>query len=717
MTKVLNKYFSSLWKVIQDIWINVFWTRPDNLLALKVTISIATLVIPCVLIGQPFWGTTLALGVVGASLAESDDHPRGRLRTLVLTIFSFLFVSTCVELLRPYPYLFAFGLAVTTFTLILLGGVSPRYQGITFGALLVSIYTMLGTGIKPWYYQPILLPLGGLMYGSISLALLYARPYRLLKEQIATAFTHLSVYVHIKSTLFPSTADQQKKIRTLLAEKNISIGKSIDSSKQVIYYCIEELEGKSLEGLTPYFNKWLLLQQLHERVISSHQRYDLLSKYSDNILLIEGFGKLMQEISMAIRLYADTVLTGNKFVLPTSLRWTQAVVEKQLEQSDRDSEHQTLLLLFQNLKRITELLENSDHETTHIPIEDVKYKPAPLKQRILSLFDVSQSRFRHAIRLVICFLVGYGLINFFDIEKGDWIILTSLFVCQQSYTATRQRLFQRIIGTFVGVVSGIILSSLLPTVAGQVVLLLSSIFAFFYWLRKRYSYAVIFVTIFVVAAFDLQTGTGVAVMGPRVLDTLIGAILAFVVVRFIWPEWQYKSLPKLLHTAIDKNKRYFDTIYTANVRGEIYYHNRRTAHQADNALTNAWKGMFLEPKSKRKLLNQAYLLTYLNHSLLSYISALGAHNYDKQLNASDVKVCQQISRVLEQVNKTFITSEDECRVITQQEAYSLVTDLWRKNADTDEKLSVILHNIANVSANLLKESQRLKDYYVVSNKK
>ena len=47
-----------------------------------------------------------------------------------------------------------------------------------------------------------------------------------------------------------------------------------------------------------------------------------------------------------------------------------------------------------------------------------------------------------------------SLVQFFlDVEKNGWILLTSLIVCQQTYSETRQRMFHRIAGTFIGVLA------------------------------------------------------------------------------------------------------------------------------------------------------------------------------------------------------------------------------------------------------------------------
>lgn len=703
----LNRYLTEWHTTLRHLWITHLWTKPDNLWAFKVATAIALMVTPCCLIGQPFWACTLALGAVGAALAESDDHPLGRRKSLTITILSFVIVSLSVELLKDYPLLFGVGLALTTFTLILLGGISPRYQGVTFGALLVSVYAMLGAGIKPWYYQPILLPLGGLMYGSISLILLYMRPYRLLKEQLATAYVHLGRYLETKSRLFPCTTNEQNRIRTALAERNVEIGRSIDATKNVLFATLSALEGRSLDGVTPYYNKWMMLQQLHERVASSHQRYDVLSQRSSNKLLVEGLGRMMLELGHNIRAYGDTILTGKPFRCSDTLGWTESVVGELLDESRDDSEFAPLSLLYHNLVRIATLLQTPEEDLASraIPIDSLDYRPAPLRERLRALCHTSHPRFRHAVRLTLCFIVGFIIYQSFQLEKGAWIILTSLFVCQMSYVATRQRLTQRIIGTFSGVVLGSALAQIMPTQAGQIVMMVTSIFCFFYWVRKRYSYGVVFITMFVIAAFNLLVGRGIDLMDQRILDTLIGAFLAFAAVRFIWPDWQYRHLPQLVGTAVGQTARYLHTIYANDVRGQAYYNCRRAAHQADNALTTAWKGMYVEPKNKRILQRKAYALTYLNHSLLSYVSALGAHYYNKPLTAEHVAICEQIERILEQAVCGFSpTGQCDIARITPEEAKAWTRELRHRIDEHNDRNLIILYNIAQMSTELLKES-------------
>lgn len=71
--------------------------------------------------------------------------------------------------------------------------------------------------------------------------------------------------------------------------------------------------------------------------------------------------------------------------------------------------------------------------------------------------------------VVLC--VGYAFIQFTGMQHGYWILLTSLFVCQPNYNATRRRLALRIIGTLAGILIGLPILYFVPSLEGQLVLI------------------------------------------------------------------------------------------------------------------------------------------------------------------------------------------------------------------------------------------------------
>src|SRR3712207_1791579 len=64
---------------------------------------------------------------------------------------------------------------------------------------------------------------------------------------------------------------------------------------------------------------------------------------------------------------------------------------------------------------------------------------------IRSQFTLSSQLFRHALRLSFVVLACNSIMLMLDLDnKGFWIFLTAIFVCQPNYSATKKRLIQRI---------------------------------------------------------------------------------------------------------------------------------------------------------------------------------------------------------------------------------------------------------------------------------
>jgi len=151
------------------------------------------LAVPFIIAGKPFFGVTLALGALAGALSETDDHPKGRIKVLFITVFSFFISSFSVGLLNNYPWWLGAGFILSTIVFILIGGIGERYRAITFGSVLVGIYAMLGIEISPaWYWQAVLLPAGALFHGVLTLLLMYRNPWRLLDEQKKNQYCFLA---------------------------------------------------------------------------------------------------------------------------------------------------------------------------------------------------------------------------------------------------------------------------------------------------------------------------------------------------------------------------------------------------------------------------------------------------------------------------------------------------------------------------------------------
>ncbi len=683
------------------------WSDPNRFMAVKAIFTIALLAIPFVVAGKPVFAVTLALGALAGALSETDDHPKGRMKSLALKVVSFGVSSLAVQLLYNYPLLLGIGLALSTIFFLIVGGLGERYRGVTFGAILVGIYAMIGApNSATWYLQPLLLSSGALFYGLFSLLLLFLHPWRLLDEQLARGFVALSNYMNEKAWLFPSDEKIQGEIRNRLALLNVQVVEALDRCKDVLNSYSSAMKDGS--PLIPYLRYFMLLQSLHERAASSHERYDLLSKDPANQQLMEGIGQLLKQLAEATKKLSYSLLTGISYRHPVSLAWTVKALNDQLEKYGTES-NQQLSLLITNLSRSNISLQNlnDDHQRNLTPRLEIDNRT--LLQRLKDQLHWDNSRLRHAIRLSLCFLIGFAIARIFDLSKGEWIVLTSLFVCQPSYSQTRRKLNQRILGTLTGVVAAVILIRLLPTLPGQLLLMLFSAYLFFIWMKRNYAGSVVFITIFVLSAFNLTAGQGVALMLPRLTDTLIGSALALFTVRFLWPDWQYKRLPSLLSDSLSDNLGYFQAILSEYEKVGTdddfgYRRARRAAHRADNALALAWQDMQVEPQKKRQFMEDAFTLTYLNHALLSYISALGAHRGQEQANNSQMlKFSTEIVNALQTAIQALAQEKSQNPILINDLLKQIRLCIDQSEITVEKQQFVLLFNIAEIAGQLLKQ--------------
>ena len=236
--------------------------------------------------------------------------------------------------------------------------------------------------------------------------------------------------------------------------------------------------------------------------------------------------------------------------------------------------------------------------------------------------------FRHALRLALALTIGYGTLHAIHASQGYWIILTTLFVCQPNYGATRRKLGQRIIGTAIGLTVAWALFDLFPSPLVQSMFAIAAGLVFFIYRTTRYTLATAAITLMVLFCFN-QVGDGYGLFLPRLFDTLIGSLIAGLTVFLFLPDWQGRRLNKVLANTLTCNSIYLRQImqqYAAGKRDDLAYRlARRNAHNADAALSTTLANMLMEPGHFRKEADVGFRFLVLSHTLLSYLSGLGAH--------------------------------------------------------------------------------------------
>jgi YccS/YhfK family integral membrane protein len=591
----------------------------------------------------------LFLGIIASALAETDDSWQGRLNALAVTLVCFSIAALSVELLFPYPWIFAIALALASFGLTMLGALGERYGAIASATLILSVYTMIGVdqrggAVTDFWHEPLLLVAGAAWYGALSVlwqALFSNQP---VQQSLARLFRELGRYLKLKSSLFEPIRQLDVEARRLeLAQQNGRVVAALNAAKEIILHRVGN--GRPGSKVSRYLKLYFLAQDIHERASSSHYPYNALTEAFFHSDVLFRCQRLLRQQGKACQTLAESIQLRQPFIYDDSFAQALGDLNASLEHLRIQSNPawrgllRSLRALAANLSTLDRLLGDASNPDALADATDsnlLDRAPRNLKEmwtRLRTQLTPTSLLFRHALRLSLALTVGYATLHAIHASQGYWIILTTLFVCQPSYGATRRKLGQRIIGTAIGLTVAWALFDLFPNPVVQSMFAIAAGLVFFINRTTRYTLATAAITLMVLFCFN-QVGDGYGLFLPRLFDTLLGSLIAGLAVFLFLPDWQGRRLNKVLANTLTCNSIYLRQImqqYAAGKSDDLAYRlARRNAHNADAALSTTLANMLMEPGHFRKEADVGFRFLVLSHTLLSYLSGLGAHR-DTQL--------------------------------------------------------------------------------------
>ena len=642
------------------------WAVDSFAYSLRVFIALASLMAGCWVLDEMDHIMPLLLGTIACAIAETDDSWRGRLWSLLVTLAAFALTAFAVQALYHRPWWFALGLVAGTFCITMLGAISKRYQAIAYGTLILSIYTTIGIthqgGAPEWVWlEPALLLGGAAWYGLLSVLWCAVFMFQPVQQNLAQLYRVLGDYLRLKASLFEPVRGVDVEVRRLaLAQQNGQVVNALNIAKESLF---SRLDARSSSArMDRYLRLYFVAQDVHERASSSHYPYGPLVDaffHSDVLFrcqrLLALQGRACVRLARAIQLRQPFDKGGESQQAMADLQGSIDFLRAQDRPQWRDLLH-SLGALARNLGRLDAQLAGAGQpalEPSLAQTDSSLFDRSPRSwrdalARVRGQLTPTSPVFRHAVRLSVALVVGYALLHMVHTSQGYWILLTTLFVCQPSFGATRQRVVQRVLGTMVGLVVGWAVLDLFPSLLVQAMLAVVAGVVFFTVRTSRYALATGSMTLLVLLCFN-QVSDSYDLITPRMVDTVIGSLIAVLAVFFILPDWQGRRIHTLAAQAIGNHSRYLREIvqqYQSGQRDDLAYRlARRNAHNADAALSTALSNMMKEPGFVRREGSGGLHFLVLSHTLLSYLSALGAHRQQLGEDASNPTILQAAEHI------------------------------------------------------------------------
>mgnify|MGYP003601119027 FL=1 len=671
-------------------------------------------------IGQQHLTIPLTLGVVAAGLSDIDDRFSVRIMNLVYTYIGFFIAAASVSLLFPYPVLFALGLLLACIVWVLLGSLGRRYAIISYGCLVISVYTMLGVHLfDQWYMQPLLLVAGAVWYGVIATISFLLFPVRQVQDKLSQCFSALGDFLFSKSHLFDvdmTPASYQDSMISVSMEN----GQLINFFNEMRTSLLTRLKGdRGQRDTRRSLQYYFVAQDIHERADSAHIDYQKLAKIFEHSDVLFRFQRILALQGKACKDLSNSIMHRTTYLHNLRSEHAFKNLRYSLDKLKKEQLYDlvwinALFALYQNLKAIDAQLRNLETER-HIQYDQQKHIENQLKDDDLKGWDdivirIKQNLtpesvlFRHAIRVSLVLFIGYVFVQLTEIEYGYWILLTALFVSQPNFNATKRRLRLRIVGTLGGIILGDAVLYFIPSIEGQLLLLILSGVLFFDLRSKQYAQATAFITILALINFNLD-GLGFAAALPRMIDTVIGCALAWFGVSFIFPDWRFSRLPRTIQRSLEAQCDYLADVITQYHQGRNnglnYRIVRRAANNRDADVASLISTLATEPDFDPSQKALAFEFLCLNHTFLSYIAALGAHREKIQ----DEEVLSLLDQALDDIRGVLLA--DEMPDLTAHNLLQALRTRLNQSESDDSKSLIILQQLS-LMLSILKQLSSLK---------
>lgn len=554
-------------------------------------------------------------------------------------------------------------LGVLTFIIAFISIYGFRASLISFSGLLALVLSFAHVSENLEVYQyALLIGVGGLWYLLLSTIWFYLNPKAQTTETLNDIFILTADFLDTRRQLIgeqPNRTTLQKQLMTL----QLQLTEHHDTLREIL------ISYRKSSGKSFYHGKRLLvfiqLIEILETAVANPVNYDKMDAlFQTNPEFKSDFQKLILEFSLQLRIIAEQINNPKKFpshnVLVKAFKSLEQDILKFKNESDPKNYERYLMLQnfldyqkkqFEKLKKIKWVLGSPELTSDDLVkrdnlkrfIEAQDYDP----KLILRNLSFKSTIFKHSLRLAVTVMLGYGIGLFFDLQNPYWIILTIIVIMRPSYGLTKTRSKDRIIGTLIGAVlaSGLVLLIHHPYVYGA--LGVFSLVIAFSMVQKNYKASATFITLSVIFIYAILEPDVLKVIQYRVIDTIIGAALSYLTMRWLWPAWSFMEIGDTIKDSLKANTAFFKSLSSYYIKkGNIPTSlkvNRKEAFVQTSNLSAAFQRMAQEPKSKQNHIDHIYELVEINHSFLASLASLSAYvqNHKTTAASEEFKIITQ----------------------------------------------------------------------------
>lgn len=611
----------------------------------RITLEIIIPALAFSLVGDFTTGLTLSLGALCVSSADGPGPIIHRRNGMV---FCNIFVFSSALLTGIFNHnMLTLGLLIlaSSFFFTMFSVYGTRASSVGFASLLIMVLQM--SDVMPLhkvFTESILILSGGIWYMVIALLINRFTPNKAAKRSLGDCLHETARYLLIKSEMYNSGSDLEEEYRKLLNQQAI-VNEKQNAARELLFKNRELLKESTHTGRLLVLT-FVDIVDLFEHIMASWYDYSSLRKKYASTGILEEFSITLKSLAAEIDNIGEAIHAGSSYHKEFDLIHELDKIKKNID--NLQSAGSTIML-----KKILINLRSLGEKTDDI----IKYfnEDAPRKGKLRNRKEYSKfvtpqkidgsvlknnltfhsSAFRHSLRMMIT--CGIGFIISKLIAQGHhsyWITMTIIIILKPSFSLTKKKNYDRILGTIGGGIIGLLLLYFIQDQTALFILILFFMLGTYTFKTLNYIVMVIFLTPYILILFHFLGLGALNVAGERLLDTVIGSILAFLASYFLFPQWESGYIQKYMGDVLKANIHYLLKLKEIMIRKGIssleYNLARKEIFVTTANLSNVFNRMLSEPKSKQPHRKEIYEFVVLNHVLSSNIASLTTSAYNEE---------------------------------------------------------------------------------------
>lgn len=623
-------------------------------------------------------GIFVSLGALSTSITDNPGPIHHRRNGLLACCGIVFLVALLVGFSLPVKWLFLVLLPLLCFFFSMIGVYGARVASIGIAALLIMVM-MTHEGLRGWQVINFSFCLlgGGLWYTLLSLVLYSLRPYKLIQQALGEYVLAAAEYLRARAGFYVANTDINSNYEKLM-QAQITVQQKQDLVAELLFKT-RNIVKESTHTSRILMMVFLDVSDLLERSMTAHFDYKRLHEYFDSTPILGEYHQLilslageLDEIGISL---ISTKTSGYDSSIDTALTKERQHFQELRQQFLKPANLEGFISLRHILDSIDDIAARirTLHQYTSYDRNLRKIKvnsPDPSKyvtrqtidpQQFWDNFSLKSNIFRHSLRLSLAAIVAYVTGQLLLFGHGYWILLTVIIILKPGYSLTKKRNLQRLAGTLIGAAIGGTVLYFVKNNTAIFVLLTICMIGGYSFMRWKYLVSVVMITMYLLFMFHILEPQGFReVMQERIIDTVLGCVIAFIASYLLPPVWEQQQIKELMQRVAGDIIAYFEAlayVFTGQpYNKQLSRETRKNAWVSLANVTDAFNRMLSEPRSKRKDSKEIHRFVVSAHMLVSHLATLTYYadslkpeyissDYEPLIRAtlSELKVAQQYS--------------------------------------------------------------------------